>query len=105
MIGDIQPLVRAVFNSPVNSVEMQPFLRIQAFRLSACDQADALRTASSNFSEQTGRLGRQGEADLFGAHRFGSNRAPFKAALIPFLRAGLGWRWGLRGENPPRGRG
>jgi hypothetical protein len=28
MIGDIQPLVRAVFNSPVNSVEVEPFLRI-----------------------------------------------------------------------------
>ena len=47
MIGDIQPLMGAVFNSPVNSVEVEPFLGIEALGLGTGDQADALRPRGS----------------------------------------------------------
>lgn len=99
VVGDVQALVHR-FDSPVASVELEPFLGREFVGLRAGDQADLFVLAAGALAQQAGGLGRQREEGLFGRDESGAEGATFVAALVFFQRAALGGRGLLRGENP-----
>jgi hypothetical protein len=102
--GDVQSLVKAVLNSPGQTVAVQPLPRVELCGLEVGYQADDLVFSPFNLSAQLGGLGGKRKTDLFGLDGTSLDRARLSAALIPFDGAGLVSGRFLRGKNPPRGR-
>jgi hypothetical protein len=100
VLRNIQSLVQAIFDAPVDSIEMEPSWGVEFVGWGAGQQADFLLLAAGSLAQQARGLGDQGKGRLFGRHFPGNNRAAFGAALVLFQRAALGGRRVLRGENP-----
>ena len=102
IVRNVQPLVEAVFDaSKASSVQREPLLRVEFFRLGAGQQADVLVLATVTLAEQSGGLCHQGKTDLFGRDRLGQDRTARQAALVVLQRAELSRRRLPRGGNPP----
>lgn len=105
VLRNIQSLVQAIFDAPVDSIEMEPCLGVEFVGRGAGQQADFLVLAACRLAQQARGLGDQGKGRLFGRHGLGHNGAAFGAALVLFQRAALGGRRVLRGKNPLGERG
>lgn len=102
--GDVQALVKAVLNSPGQTVAVQPLPRVELCGLEIGYQADDLVLAPFYLSAQLGGLGGKRKADLFGLDGTSLDGPRLPAAFVPFDGAGLVSGRFERGKNPPRGR-
>lgn len=102
--GDVQPLVKAVLNSPGQAVAVQPLPRVELCGFEVGEQADDLVFPALNLPAQLGDLGGKRKTDLFGLDGTSLDRARLPAALVPFDGASLVSGRFERGKNPPGGR-
>lgn len=102
--GDVQPLVKAVLNSPGKPVAVQPLPRVELCGLEVGYQADDLVFSPFNLAAELGGLGGKRKTDVFGLDGTSLDGARLAAALVPFDGAGLVSGRLQRGKNPPQGR-
>jgi len=100
VVGNIQPLMQAAFDSPTLAIEGQPRLGVELFGRGAGDQGHLFVGATLGLTQQAGDLGRAGEADVLGGDGGGADDPILVTALVLLLGTGLGGRGVLRGENP-----
>lgn len=101
VVGNVQPLMQPVFDSPVGAIEPQPTLSIEAFWGSTGEQRDGFGFVPLDLPSQACHLCGRRKTDLLRIGRGRANDPNFIAAFISLLATGLRAGGVRRGEKLP----
>lgn len=101
VVGNIQPLMEPVFDSPVGAIEPQPALGLEAFWGSTGEQGDRFGFVPLDLPSQARHLCGRRKTDLLRMGWGSLNDADFIAAFISLLATGLSAGGVRRGEKLP----
>lgn len=100
VVGDIQALVQSAFNPPSLTIERQPVLGRKDRAWSTGNQSHRFGPTALGVAQESGGLGDEREAYVFGTDRSGANGPALQPAFVALLGPGLRGCGMLRGENP-----
>lgn len=103
VFGNVQALMQSAFNTPTQTVELEPVHGFESLRLQTAYEPNAFFFPPTALTNQLRRLCRHRKTDRFSAHRTGFYGSTFRTALVAFHGSGLLCRRFQRGKNQPRG--